>query len=88
MYAGYIGWFTAILHRCQRGSERDGEIAEYVLTHYREVFRDRGRGEGRRVRRNFAAERTREAEVDVAQRNLALVRVGNLKHTGIDEIGV
>lgn len=71
-----------------REREREREISEHVLTHYREVFRDGGRGEGRRVRRNFTAERTRETEVDVAQRNLALVRVGNLKHTGIDEIGV
>jgi hypothetical protein len=54
---------------------------EHVLTHYGEILRDGGRGEGRRVCRNFAAECTREAEVDIAKRYLALVRVGGLKHT-------
>lgn len=52
-----------------------------VLTHYREILGDVGRGESRRVRCNFAAERTREGEVDVAQRYLALVRVPVLKQS-------
>lgn len=54
---------------------------EHVLTHYGEILPGGGRGEGRRVCRNFAAECTREAEVDVAKRYLALVRVDGLKHT-------
>lgn len=55
-------------------------IMEHVLTHYGEILRGGDRGEGRRVCRNFAAECTREAEVDVTERYLALVRVGELKH--------
>ncbi|EFN63598.1 hypothetical protein EAG_04872 [Camponotus floridanus] len=54
---------------------------EHVLTHYGEILCARGRGEGRRVCRNFAAECTREGEVDFAERYLALVRVVRLKHT-------
>lgn len=54
---------------------------EHVLTHYSKILRAGGRGEGRCVCRNFAAECTREAEVDFAERYLALVRVVRLKHT-------
>lgn len=53
----------------------------HVLTYYGEILRGGGRGEGRRVCRNFADECTREAEVDIAKRYLALVRVVGLKHT-------
>jgi len=53
----------------------------HVLTCYSEILRGGGRGEGRRVCRNFAGERTRDAEVDIAKRYLALVRVVGLKHT-------
>lgn len=58
-------------------------VMKHVLTHYREILRDQGRGESRRVRRNFATERTREGEVDVAQRYLALVRVPVLKQSNV-----
>lgn len=54
---------------------------KHVLTHYREILRDGGRGEGRRIRRNFATECTREGEVDVAQGYLALVGVPRLKQS-------
>lgn len=50
-----------------------------ILTHYRQIFRFRGGGECRRVCGDFTDECAREAEVDVAQRHLALVRVGSLK---------
>ena len=53
----------------------------HVLTYYGEILEGGGRGEGRRVCRNFADECTREAEVDIAKRYLALVRVVGLKHT-------
>lgn len=53
--------------------------SEKILTYNREVFRDEGGGESGRVSRNLTTERTREAKVDVAQRHLGLVRVGNLK---------
>lgn len=54
---------------------------KHVLTHYRKILGDVGGGESRRVRCNFATEHTRESEVDVAERYLALVRVLVLKQS-------
>jgi len=53
----------------------------HVLTYYGEILRGGGCGEGWRVCRNFADECTREAEVDIAKRYLAVVRLVGLKHT-------
>lgn len=58
-------------------------VVKHVLTHYCKILRAAGRGEGRRVRRNFATEFTREGEVDVAQGYLALVRVLLLKQSNV-----
>lgn len=58
-------------------------VVKHVLTHYCKILRAAGRGEGRRVRRNFATEFTREGEVDVAQGYLALVRVLLLKQGNV-----